>query len=429
MSDQKLFNRWLVVVGALLIQLCLGAIYAWSVFTPYLTGKTKDPVHQFNFTSTQTQIIFSVGLAAFAVTMIFAGRWQAKRGPQLVSVVGGLVLGAGYVLGSIVGTSFIGQVLAIGLIGGAGIGLAYVCPIAVGMRWFPDKKGLITGLAVAGFGFGAMIWVKLAGSWGQLLAKYGVIKVFLIYGIVFAAVVLVGSIFMKYPPEGWKPKGWNPEEAGTNKNNHGGLEFNSRQMLKTPQFYALWTTFVFSAMAGLMTIGIIKLFGIDALQKAGYSEVQASAIAGTSMAVFLSIANGLGRIIWGTVSEKLGRKQSILIMTLAQGIVMLVFYYMGSSEMLFYLGATLIGFNFGGNFSLFPTATADFFGTRSVGLNYGWMFTAYGAGGIIGPILAGLIRDAWQNFHMAFVISGVLCLAAAIITFFMKPPTEVPAER
>ena len=429
MSDQKLFNRWLVVVGALLIQLCLGAIYAWSVFTPYLTGKTKDPVHQFNFTSTQTQIIFSVGLAAFAVTMIFAGRWQAKRGPQLVCVVGGLVLGAGYVLGSFVGTSFIGQVLAIGLIGGAGIGLAYVCPIAVGMRWFPDKKGLITGLAVAGFGFGAMIWVKLAGSWGQLLAKYGVIRVFFIYGIVFAAVVLVGSVFMKYPPEGWKPKGWNPEAAGTNKNNHGGLEFNSRQMLKTPQFYALWTTFVFSAMAGLMTIGIIKLFGIDALQKAGYSEVQASAIAGTSMAVFLSIANGLGRIIWGTVSEKLGRKQSILIMTLAQGIVMLVFYYMGSSEMLFYLGATLIGFNFGGNFSLFPTATADFFGTRSVGLNYGWMFTAYGAGGIIGPILAGLIRDAWQNFHMAFVISGVLCLAAAVITFFMKPPTEVPAER
>lgn len=429
MSDQKLFNRWLVVVGALLIQLCLGAIYAWSVFTPYLTGKTKDPVHQFNFTSTQTQIIFSVGLAAFAVTMIFAGRWQAKRGPQLVCVVGGLVLGAGYILGSFIGTSFLGQVLAIGLIGGAGIGLAYVCPIAVGMRWFPDKKGLITGLAVAGFGFGAMIWVKLAGSWGQLLAKYGVIKVFLIYGIVFAAIVLIGSIFMKYPPEGWKPEGWKPAASGANGNNPGGQEFNSRQMLRTPQFYALWTTFVFSAMAGLMTIGIIKLFGIDALQKAGYNEAQASAIAGTSMAVFLSIANGLGRIIWGTVSEKLGRKQSILIMTFAQGIVMLVFYYMGSSDMMLYLGATLIGFNFGGNFSLFPTATADFFGTRSVGLNYGWMFTAYGAGGIIGPILAGLIRDAWQNFHMAFVISGVLCLAAAAITFFMKPPAEVPVEQ
>ncbi len=428
MSDQKLFNRWLVVVGALLIQLCLGAIYAWSVFTPYLTGKTKDPVHQFSFTSTQTQIIFSVGLAAFAVTMIFAGRWQAKRGPQLVCVAGGLVLGAGYILGSFFGASFIGQVLAIGLIGGAGIGLAYVCPIAVGMRWFPDKKGLITGLAVAGFGFGAMIWVKLAGSWGRLLAKYGVSKVFLIYGIMFAAIVLVGSIFMKYPPEGWKPEGWNPSSANNNGNNPGGLEFSSRQMLKTPQFYALWTTFVFSAMAGLMTIGIIKLFGIDALQKAGYNEVQASAIAGTSMAVFLSIANGLGRIIWGTVSEKIGRKQSILIMTLAQGIVMLAFYYMGRSEMMLYLGAALIGFNFGGNFSLFPTATADFFGTRSVGLNYGWMFTAYGAGGIIGPILAGLIRDAWQNFHMAFVISGVLCLAAAGITFFVEAPTGVPVE-
>ncbi|UCF04378.1 MAG: OFA family MFS transporter [bacterium] len=427
MTDQKVMNRWLVVVGALLIQLCLGAIYAWSVFTPYLKGATPDPVTQFNFTSTQTQAIFSVGLASFAVIMILAGRWQAKSGPRLVSFVGGVVLGLGYIIGSFVGKYFIGQLIAIGLIGGAGIGLAYVCPIAVGMRWFPDKKGLITGLAVAGFGFGAMIWVKLAGSWGHLIESHGVLRVFLIYGIVFAAAVIIGSFFMKYPPETWKPKGYSPPEATGAGPAAGTVEFESGEMLRTPQFYGLWTTFIFSAWAGLMTIGIIKLFGIDALQKSGYSLAEASAIAGTAMAVYLSIANGLGRIIWGTISEKIGRKRAIFAMTLFQGIMMLLFYYMGGSKGLLFLGAAIIGFNFGGNFSLFPTATADFFGTRSVGPNYGWMFTAYGVGGIIGPILAGYVRDTWKNFQVAFIIAGAVCILAAVITMALKPPKKASA--
>lgn len=425
MNGQKIMNRWLVVVGALLIQLCLGAIYAWSVFTPYLTGKTPDPVTEFNFTSTQTQIIFAVGLASFAVVMIVAGRWQAKSGPRLVSLVGGIVLGLGYILGGFIGTSFAGQVVAIGLIGGAGIGFAYVCPIAVGMRWFPDKKGLITGLAVAGFGFGAMIWVKLGGSWGHLIDSYGVLRVFQIYGIIFAAAVIIGAIFMVYPPESWKPAGWEPPVATDEGAAAGTLEFESGEMLRTPQFYGLWVTFIFSAMAGLMTIGIIKLFGIDALMQAGYTEIEASAVAGTAMAVFYAIANGLGRIIWGTVSEGIGRKTAIVTMCIFQGIMMLLFYYMGGTVGLLFLGAAVIGFNFGGNFSLFPTATADFFGTKSVGPNYGWMFTAYGVGGIIGPILAGYIRDTWKNFHMAFIIAGIACIVAAAITLTLKPPKKV----
>jgi OFA family oxalate/formate antiporter-like MFS transporter len=173
MSDGKAMNRWLVVLGAILIQLCLGAIYAWSVFTPSLT---KDP---FNFTSSQTQWIFGVGLASFAVVMIIAGRLQAKFQPRIVAAAGGIVLGVGYIGASFVGVSFLGHLVCIGLIGGAGIGLAYVVPIAVGVKWFPDKKGMLTGLAVAGFGFGALIWVKLAGDWGHLISTYGVATTFL----------------------------------------------------------------------------------------------------------------------------------------------------------------------------------------------------------------------------------------------------------
>ena len=166
MKTNAMPNRWLVVFGAILIQLALGALYAWSVFTKSLT----DPEGIYQFTATQTAWIFSAGLATFALVMVLAGRWQAKTGPRLMSMLGGLLLGLGFVLGGFFGSSFWAQFFCIGVVAGAGIGLAYVVPIAVGVKWFPDKKGMITGLAVAGFGFGATIWVKLAGSWfGGLL--------------------------------------------------------------------------------------------------------------------------------------------------------------------------------------------------------------------------------------------------------------------
>jgi len=415
-NEAKVMNRWVVALGALLIQLCLGAIYAWSVFTPHLK---KAP---FNFSATQTQVVFSVGLATFAVVMVLAGRWQAKIGPRRVALAGGILLGLGYILAKFIGSSFFGQIVSIGLIGGAGIGLAYVCPIAVGMKWFPDKKGLITGLAVAGFGFGALIWIKLASTWGHLIETMGLLNVFGLYGLIFLVVVSLGSIVMINPPAGWKPKGWNPPEPKVVGNKiTGQLNMLPDQMLKTRQFYMLWSIFIFSGMAGLMTIGIIQLFGIDALQAKGRTAAEAAAIAGTAMAVFYSLANGIGRIVWGALSDRLGRKLSITIMTASQGVMMLLFFWMGGTPALLFLGATIIGFNFGGNFALFPTATADFFGAQHVGQNYGWMFTAYGVGGIVGPIMAGIFRDN-GSWLPAFLISGVLCLVAAGIALSLKPP-------
>ncbi len=430
MPEQNVQNRWLVVVGALLIQLALGAIYAWSVFTPALKAAP------YSFSATQTQIIFSAGLATFAVVMVLAGRWMAKVGPRTVAMTGGLVLGLGYMLAGFFGSSFATQFVFIGLVGGAGIGLAYVTPIAVGMRWFPDKKGFITGLAVAGFGFGAMGWVKLAGEWGKLLANnftlFGlptVQSVFFLYGVIFLVMVLLGAMWMVYPPEGWKPAGWTPPEQVAGAKTAAVANLESGAMLRTPQYYMILLTFVFSSMAGLMTIGIIKLFGIDALQAGGADAAAASAMAGTAMAIFFSLANGIGRIAWGTISDFLGWKKSVVIMTAVQGATMLLFYWMGPSEYLLYLGATILGFNFGGNFSLFPVATAGTFGAKNVGKNYGWVFLAYGVGGIVGPIMAGVFKDmgtgqgvaAWMP---AFIISGVLCLVAAGIAAAVKPPKQ-----
>jgi OFA family oxalate/formate antiporter-like MFS transporter len=416
MSEQKIMNRWMVVLGAILIQLCLGAIYAWSVFT--------KPLVEAGWSKAQTQGVFAAGLAAFAIVMVFAGRIMPKLGPRVVAMAGGVVLGLGYFLGGLIGkTDFTGIFLFIGIVGGAGIGLAYVVPIAVGMRWFPDKKGLITGLAVAGFGFGALLWVKLAGSWGQLIATQGLSTTFIIYGIVFLVCVVLGGIWMKYPPEGWKPAGWTPPEEKGGVKPAGTVDFKSGEMLKTPQYYMILFTFIFGASAGLMSIGLMKLFPMNALQANGFEKEAASAIAGTAMAVFYSLANGIGRIAWGALSDKLGRKLSIILMMGIQGIIVILFQWMAGTPALLYVGATLIGFNFGGNFALFPTMTADTFGTKYVGQNYGWVFLAYGIGGIFGPMLGGTLGDM-GNFPLAFTICGILCLVAAGIITMVKAPQK-----
>lgn len=428
MVDGKPMNRWLVVLGAILIQLSLGAIYAWSAFT---TALTDAP---YNFTKTQTQWIFGVGLATFAVVMVVAGRMQSRIAPRQLAALGGIVLGLGYAAARFAGTSFWGHLIAIGLVGGAGIGLAYVVPIAVGVKWFPDKKGMLTGLAVAGFGFGALIWIKLAGSWGHLIDQLGVANVFLAYGAAFALLVLIGSIWMVNPPEGYRPAGWQPPAPTGGAAATGALNLGSAEMLATPQFYMLWLMFIAGAMAGLMVIGCISLFANEALQSRGLSADAAKAAAGTAWGVFGALANGLGRIIWGMVSDRLGRKFSLFLMLALQGVVMLLFYQMGFRTGLLYLGAAIIGFNFGGNFALFPAATADFFGNKTVGANYGWVFTAYGVGGIVGPYLGGLFGDMAKtsgqisSWATPFTIAGIACLVAAVLALLLRPPKHMAAH-
>ena len=424
MEETKVMNRWLVVFGAVLIQLCLGAIYAWPVFTPDLKGA--------GWTSLDTQIAFAVGLATFAIVMVWAGRRLNDWGPRKLAIIGGIVLGSGYVLtGLFGGTGFWAITVLIGLVGGAGIGLGYVVPIAVGMRWFPDKKGLITGLSVAGFGFGAMIWVKLAGEWGQLLDSIGLSNTFVVYGILFAVLVTIGGMWMVFPAEGWKPAGYTPPAPSSGKSN-GAIAFTPRQMLETPQFYLIFLAFAISASAGLMAIGLMKLYPLEALTAAGMSEAEASACCGTAMGVFFALANGLGRILWGTMSDWMGRKRSIFIMSITQGALLIAFTYMAGNEYLLYLGSALIGFNYGGSFALFPTITADTFGTDTVGQNYPYVFLAYGVGGIAGPILGGVLGDM-GNFPVAYTTIGIACIIAAGLIYLINPPKQTrlqtaPAE-
>jgi len=435
-DSRPVMNRWLVVVGAIAIQLALGAIYAWSVFTKKLTIPVADG-GDYGFSAGQAAWVFSAGLATSALVMLYAGKWQARIGPKKVAVVGGIVLGAGYVLGGLLGSSFPVQLICIGIIGGAGIGLAYVVPIAVCVKWFPDKKGMITGLAVAGFGFGATIWVKLAGSWfggllntTNLFGLPGVQSVFVIYGIVFLVLVLLGSLVMVNPPTGWKPAGWEPGPADGTKGD--GVNLSPAQIIATPQYWGLLLMFIGSGLAGLMVIYCIRLFGIDSLQAnvGGMTAEVAGKAAGTAMALY-AILNGLGRIICGTASDKIGRKAALFLMCLIQGVMMLAFFKVGASYAGLVLGACVIGFNFGGNFALFPAATADFFGNKNVGVNYPWVFLAYGVAGIAGPQVAGYFKDAAATsglgvdaWKMPFVIAGVACLVAAALGLMLKAPKQ-----
>jgi MFS transporter, OFA family, oxalate/formate antiporter len=334
MKNQKKFNRNLVVLGAILIQLALGAIYAWSVYTRLLV--------EAGWTRTQTQLVFSAGLASFAVVMVIAGRLMPKAGPRKLAFAGGIILGLGYIFSGILGAeNFITTLLFVGILGGSGIGLGYVVPIAVGMRWFPDRKGMITGLAVAGFGFGATLWMAIADrlgpfGGGELLARAGISNTFIIYGVAYLVLVSIGSIWMVFPPEGWMPKGWTPPVA-TKTTSAGTINFSSREMMQTPQYYLILLTFTFSAAAGLMSIGLMRLWPQEALSRSGITPEAAGAAATMAMAVFFALFNGLGRILWGILSDKIGRKKAIIIMMASQGVFVILFQWMAGNVITLYL--------------------------------------------------------------------------------------------
>ncbi len=444
-SDQKVMNRWLVVGGAILIQLALGAIYAWSVFTPRLTAANGV----YKFSAVQAAGIFSAGLFVFALVMVWAGRKLPVVGPQKLAMAGGVVLAAGYILAGFLGSSFITQLIFIGIVGGAGIGLAYVVPIAVGVKWFPDKKGMVIGLAVAGFGFGALFWVNWASSWGggllntlSIFGLDGVRSVFILYGIIFGTIIVIGGLVMKDPPQNWLPEGFIPPKPATRGAvATGAVDFESNELFGVPQFYMIFGTFVLSAMAGLMVVSCIALFGIDALTFAKLGSLDpsnpqfaetakwAATAAASAMGIF-AILNGFGRICWGIISDKIGRKMALTLMCLLQGIIMLLFFKIGTTPVGLTICASIIGFNFGGNFALFPAVTADFFGTKNVGANYGMVFFAYGIAGIAGPQIGGVFRDAAKGatdpsaWLTPFIIAGIGCLIGAAIVFMAKPPQK-----
>jgi MFS family permease len=401
------------------------------VFTVPLTKAVESGGK--GFTASQSAWIFSIGLFTFSVFMIVSGRLMKRQvSTSKLAVIGGGLLGLGYIIAGSFGGGFLSMLLSIGVLGGAGIGIAYAVPLKIGISWYPDKVGLVSGLAVAGFGFGAMFWVKAAGSWfgGGLLQNLSIFNLpglestFVLYGIILVVLVLLGSIVMKLPAPDYVPEGWNPKTDALNPELES-VDVQGAKMIRTTQFRLLFSMFLLSAFAGLMVIYCIKLFGIDALS--ANSAVKASATAGTAMAVY-AIMNGLGRILYGKWSDLMGRKKTLRIMFLSQAIMMVAFFWLGQSAIGLIIGAGIIGLNFGGNFALFPAATAVYFGKKNIGENYGFVFLAYGFAGVFGPLFAGFIKDlsadstGYDFWLIPFLSAAGACLLAMILTYFLKVP-------
>lgn len=383
------------------MQVALGAVYAWSVFREALTQEYGASVSAVNFTFSIT--ILALGFAAF-----FGGLWMGRSGPRIVAITAGVLYGAGILLASLAQGSLTVLYLTYGLIAGVGIGLGYIVPVATLIKWFPDKRGFITGIAVAGFGGGAFVTAFIAKA---LVSSFGVFTTFSILGIVYLVMVVGAALFMKNPPAGWKPEGWEPEtsEGG----DRSGVDYELGDAVKSWQWYALWALLFLNVTAG---ISIIVEAAPMAQEIAG---VNATVAAG--LVSIISIANALGRFGWAWLSDAIGRKWVFFVMFLLQAVLFFLLPLVGVYFLLAILSFIIVSC-YGGGFGTMPAFAADYFGPANVGKIYGLMLTAWGFGGVLGPLLISYILDTSGSYTLAFYIIAGIMIASAVVAFIVRPP-------
>ncbi len=404
-ADQNVTNRWIIAVAGIVMQIALGAVYAWSVFRvplaeAYGAGTSVSAVN-----TTFSIAILSLGFAAF-----FGGLWMGRSGPRIVALTSGVLYGLGIFLASFASPSIFILYLTYGLMAGIGIGLGYIVPLATLIKWFPDRRGFITGLAVAGFGAGAVLTAPIAK---QLVFSIGVFSTFAILGIIYLVMVVGAAFFMKNPPEGWRPEGWEPD---TNESSdRSGVDFELGGALKTWQWYVLWAMLFLNVSAG---IAIIVEADPIAQELGGVSPAVAA-----SLVIIISIGNGAGRFLWAWLSDTIGRKWVFLTMYLLQAVLFFLIPTVGTASFfLLALLSIIIVSCYGGGFGTMPAFNADYFGAANVGKIYGLMITAWGFGGVLGPILISYIIDTTGGYTGAFYIIAGMLLVSSILPFIVRPP-------
>ena len=384
------------------MQVALGAVYAWSVFrTPLVKGFgwTISEV-----TLTFTIAIFTVGWAAFA-----GGLWMRSAGPRIVGITGGLLYGTGVFLASFSNHGLWVLYLSYGVIGGAGLGLGYIVPVATLVKWFPDRRGFITGVAVAGFGAGALVTAPLAQ---RLIATSGVLQTFAYLGVGYLILVVGPSFLMRNPPAGWTPQGWTPAQSHAN---GAGRDYTLSESLHRWQWYALWMMLFLNVSAG---ISIISQAAPMAQEITGVNAAVAAGMVG-----IISVANGTGRFLWAWLSDAIGRRWVFLAMFLIQAAVFFVLPEVAHFG-LFTTLAVVVLLCYGGGFGTMPAFCADYFGAKDVGSIYGLMLTAWGFGSALGPLVIANIRQSTGHYSEALYIIAGIMLVSAILPFLMHPPKE-----
>ena len=402
---------WIVTFAGLGINLALGVLYSWSVIAKVLSKPVAEG--GWGWSASGASMPYAIAMGVFAVSMVFAGRAQDRFGPRVVATIGGALCGTGMIVASLgSAANRLPILLGFGVLTGLGIGLGYAAATPAAVKWFPPaRKGLITGIVVAGFGLASVYIAPLTKS---LLASYGVPGAFRILGIVFLLVTVVLSQLLVNPPAGHVAAGSAPAAVAAPPVRR---DYDWREMVRTPQFALLWLMFAFSAFAGLMIIG--HMAKIAALQMAGLDL-------GFVLVAVLAIGNALGRVVSGVVSDRIGGIRTMFVVFVGQAVLMGALAFSDSVSMLVPVAAA-VGFCYGSNLSLFPSTTAGFFGTKHLGVNYGLVFTAWGVGGVFGSMTAGSIVDSTGSYVVAYAIAAGLCVLAAALTFATKPPESAGA--
>ncbi len=387
-----------ILTAGVLINLCIGVLYAWSVIS-------KALVNIYGWSNAEAGLPYTIGVVTFALAVLVAGNLQDRMGPRKLVVSGVTMVGLGMIASAFATSPFV-LLLTFGVLVGTGIGFAYACLSPTAMKWFhPSKKGMVNGLIAGGFGMAPLYLAPLSSA---LIESMSISTTFMILG---AAVLIVGvplAFNMVVPPAGYKaeiPAGYK-EPAGK----AATYNFTWREMVKTRQFYLMWISFAFASSAGLMLIGNIT--SIAALQ---------GGITGAAYLVsLLAVANTSGRIVMGMLSDKIGRSKTLLLAIAMQAGNMLMFPTL-TAEIGFVFGAIVAGVGYGALLSVFPSMTADNFGMKNYGGNFGVVYLAWGASGFMGPVIAGVVVDATGSYGIAYTISAVMLAIAGIAAFMTKP--------
>ncbi|GAA2740849.1 OFA family MFS transporter [Terrabacter aerolatus] len=403
-------NRWLILVAGVLVQLAIGAVYAWSVF-----AKAIQSHDAFGWSKAQASVPFEVAIGMIFVGSYIGGRIQDRRGPRTVALTGGVIYSLGVILASFAGKDqFWLLILGYGIIGGFGLGMAYIVPIAMLQKWFPDKPGLITGIAVAGFGFGAVITAPL----GQRLIAGDPsmpTKAFLPLGIGYLVAVVIGASLFRNPPSGYRPPGMSEPAPGAAATADAAVEadFTAAEALGTRQWYFLTAILTLSVTAG---ISLISVAAGSASDVAGYSAAAAASLVGV-----LGLFNGGGRILWGWLSDRIGKMPAFMGILGIQGVCLLLIPHV-ASPILFAVLAALVYTCYGGAFGTMPSTAGRFFGVRNAGAIYGLMLIGWSIGGIVGPLLISSLIGEQKAYTLGFTVVGIIALVGMALPLVTKKP-------
>lgn len=390
---------WIVTLAGMGMNLSLGILYAWSIFGKQLTEAVDRG--GFGWSKTEATLPYTIAIACFAAMMVPAGRLQDRFGPRIVASAGAVLTGTGLIVSSF-GTpgNILPAIIGFGAMAGTGIGLGYASAMPAAVKWFPpQKKGLITGIVVAGFGLAPVYIAPLSK---YLLSTYGISNSFMMLGVAFMITSTFFAQMIKNPPVIQSA----PQNAGSKSTPKPAAEYTWREMIKTPAFYSLYVQYACAATAGLMIIG--HLAKIVAVQSGNTITI------GFFFVALLALFNAGGRIVAGILSDYIGRIITITLVCIMQAMIMF-FFPQFSTVTAFVIGSAFVGFNYGACLALFPATTADYWGTKNLGLNYGILFTSWGLGGVFGPVLAGKIADATGAYTMAYYIAAGLLLFAAFL--------------